>query len=462
MATTTRNGHDLYTEIGASGLRQVGGFVREEPLRELQGPKWQHVLREMVYNDPVIGALLLAIELLLRQVEWHVAPPDEAQDAAAAVEQATFVEQCREDMSAAWPDVLSEILTFLPWGFSPLEVVYKVRRGDQTAPDRASSKYNDGRIGWRKWALRAQESLFKWDFDDTGGVQAMEQLPAPDYSLRVIPIERLLLFRTTTRKGNPEGASILRSCYTSWYYKTQIQRIEGIGIERDLAGLPVGYVPPELLDTANRTAAQTDLFNALCNVLRNVRRDEQEFLLWPLAYDADGKEVYRFELASTGGRRQFDTDQIIARYDQRIALSVLADFLLLGSRQVGSFALAVDKTDLFTTALKAWLDSIVGVVNRHAIPRLIRLNGWPVTQTPELRYGSIDRVDVAGFATAVSDLVKVGALTPGPDLEAKVREVMKLPALPPEPAAADEAPSDATPEPAGTAAAASAGYRGEA
>jgi hypothetical protein len=52
-----------------------------------------------------------------------------------------------------------------------------------------------------------------------------------------------MLFRTKSRKGSPEGKSILRNAYRSWYFKRRIQEIEGIGIERDLAGFPTLTAP---------------------------------------------------------------------------------------------------------------------------------------------------------------------------------------------------------------------------
>ena len=62
---------------------------------------------------------------------------------------------------------------------------------------------------------------------------------------------------------------------------------------------------------------------------------------------------------STGGRRQFDTNAIIERYDTRMAMTVLADFIFLGHQSVGSFALSSDKTELFSMAIGAYLDIII-------------------------------------------------------------------------------------------------------
>src|SRR5437016_1603691 len=69
-----------------------------------------------------------------------------------------------------------------------------------------------------------------------------------------IPIEKSLLFRTTSARGNPEGRSALRGAFTSWYYLKRIREYEAIGIERDLAGMPTFGVPLEVLLGANGEA----------------------------------------------------------------------------------------------------------------------------------------------------------------------------------------------------------------
>ena len=61
-------------------------------------------------------------------------------------------------------------------------------------------------------------------------------------------LERALHFVTKSRKNNPEGHSILRGSYRAWYFKRRIQEIEGIGLERDLAGFPVLTAPEGMED----------------------------------------------------------------------------------------------------------------------------------------------------------------------------------------------------------------------
>lgn len=301
--------------------------------------------------------------MLVRQTDWNVEPGGDSQ---ADIDAAEFVESCMNDMQNTWIDTISEILSFLTFGWSYHEIVYKRRMG-RTKDGRTRSKYTDGLIGWRKLPIRAQETLYQWEYDDEDNLKGMTQMPPPSYNLYTIPIEKALLFRTKSRKDNPEGRSILRNAYRSWYFKRRIQEVEGIGIERDLAGLPVIYGPSDLdiWNTDDEQAQQ--ILNGLQTQVRNIRRDEMEGVVLP-----DG---YKLELLSTGGSRQFDTNAIINRYDNRIAMTVLADFIFLGHEQNGSWALSSDKTELFSMACGAFLDIICETFNSQAIPALIDING---------------------------------------------------------------------------------------
>lgn len=411
-------------EIGRTGLERFGGHVYEEFLPDLTGTRAVKVYREMSENDPVVGAFLFAIDMLMRNVSWTVRPYSQRQE---DLEAADFLKSCMEDMSMTWEDTISEILSMLVYGWSYHEIVYKIRAGDSLDPSRRS-RFADGRIGWRKLPIRAQESLYEWIFDEAGGIRGMVQQAPPDYELRTIPIEKALLFRTRAHKGNPEGRSILRNAYRAWYFKRHIEEIEGIGIERDLAGLPVAWVPPKLL-SPNATPAERMLLEEIKRIIVNVRRDEQEGVIFPLMFDDNNNKVYDFTLLSTGGQRQFNTDSIVARYDQRIAMTVMADFILLGHENVGSFALSSSKTNLFAVALGAWLQSIAGVFNRHAVPRLFELNGYRLEALPQLEPGDIEVPDLQELGAYIQSLAGAGMpLFPDQALETYLRQVAGLPA----------------------------------
>lgn len=405
-------------EIGRVGQRRYGGIFYEEFLSELRGRKGAEIFTEMSNNDETIGAILFAIEMLVRQASWNVEPGGST---AKDREAAEFVKSCMDDMQQTWIDTISEILSFLTYGWSFHEIVYKRRMG-RTKDNRTSSKYDDGLIGWMKLPIRSQETLYQWEYDDQDNLIGMTQMPPPDFGLITIPMNKAMLFRTRSRKDNPEGRSILRTAYRSWYFKRRIQEIEGIGIERDLAGLPV-ITTPEGMDIWDKDDEDMNAIRAgLEAMVKNIRRDSTEGLVLPFGYT--------FELTSTGGSRQFDTNSIIARYDTKISQTVLADFIQLGHESVGSFALSSDKTNLFSMAICAFLDIICQTFNSQGIPALIDINGdhfAGVTDYPRLTHGDIEDVDLTTVATFIKDMTSIGVIIPDESLEDYVRQLGKLP-----------------------------------
>ena len=81
------------------------------------------------------------------------------------------------------------------------------RRATATPQTRRRARSDsDGLVGWRKLALRSQDSLVEWKWDPKGGLQAMVQ--SVNGRPIEVPIQKALLFRTTVARGNPEGRSI--------------------------------------------------------------------------------------------------------------------------------------------------------------------------------------------------------------------------------------------------------------
>ena len=240
-------------------------------------------------------------------------------------------------------------------------------------------------------------------------------------------MQKGLLFRTNTYKNNPEARSILRTAYRPYFFKKKIEEVEAIGVERDLAGFPTMYVDPQIM-RSDASAAEKAVFEDYKEMIINIRRDQQEGVILPSIYDEGGHQLYKLELLASGGNRAFDTDKIINRYDQRIATSVLADFILLGQNEHGSFALSVDKTDLFATSLRTWLEIIRTTMNEYAVPRLFALNGFDQTRLPTFEYGDIETPPLGELGNYVQVLAGAGVpLFPDDELENYLRSVASLP-----------------------------------
>ena len=422
--------------IGVSGLKRWGnrGMIWEEFLPELRGLRGVKKYKEMWDNDDTIGAVVYIVSVVLRGVKWDVQGDNE--------EDVAFLNSCLEDMRPGWSNFIAEVLSMIVYGWSWHEIIYKRRAGDNTDESR-SSKFSDGKIGWARWDIRSQDSLNEWVWDSAGNLIAMAQQCPPDYAVREIPLSRSLLFRPTSYKNSPEGRSLLRSAYTAWYYKRNIENFRAIGIERDLTGLPVCR-----MDGATAATLMPDgstLRDSMERIMRSIKNDEQGSLILPLVRDEQGNELVIFELMSSPGQKTFDVNAAIQQYSAKIATCLCADFLQLGHEKVGSLALSSDKTDMFALSLKAILDAIAEPINDYAIPRLLRLNGRSTENLPRISYGDIETPDLNALGGYMERINATGMpLWPNRALEDRLLTSANLP-LPTEDERAEQAMGAADP-----------------
>jgi hypothetical protein len=402
-----------YGEIGNSGLKQNYGHVEEEFVARLRGARGVQFYREMYMNDPVIFAMMFGMERILAQTAWQLLPGGESAEDIAAAE---FVKSCMMDMSHTFNEFIVNVLTFLRYGWAYFEIVYKIRRG----PDGDSttrSEYSDGLIGWRKFGFRPQSSLDSWKFDESGGIHGMIQAIQNSGAKKLIPIDKSMLFRTTTEKNNPEGMSLLRASAKPYTYKKAYEEVEAVSIERDLVGYPT-IKPPEdfdIMDPENATAVEWAK-----SFITGVRNDENKGALIPPKWE--------FEVLGSPGERQFDLNDTINRIDKRMTMSILMPWLMLGMDRTGSYAQSKNQTDLFFLSLCGWGDMIADVINRFAINPLIGRNPKfsSLKKKPQLAPARIGIPDLDVIANYVSKLAKVGGFENDDQSQEYFRTLMRI------------------------------------
>lgn len=412
MARSSKPTQTQFAEIGAAGLRRTGGYISADFLPQLVGQEAVRRYTEMAQNDPLIGAILFAISMLLRNSTWRVDPKDEKN--AEAKERAEWLKaELFDKMETPFADVISEVSSMFTYGFAPMEPVF--------------IKRDDGTIGVRKIELRNQETLDKWQYDDADReVIGMWQTDFTHPRV-LIPIERLLLFRTQTANANPEGRSVLRTSYVAWMRKKAIEEAEGRAAMR-AAGIVVVRIPGAYMMTS-ASADEKAVYQAYTAMAGKLAQDRQGAAVLPSDIHPDTKErLYDIEYVVADGRRSADMSPIIERVDKRIASTVLADFILLGQQAVGSFALSSDKTALFSVALGAWLSVIAGVFNRQLIPRLAKYNGWDPELMPKLVPEDVETPNLGELGLYIANLSKAGMpLFPDEKLGNHLRQIAGLP-----------------------------------
>lgn len=430
---------DKSREIGVPGLRVSAGVIEEEFLPDLVWPKQNAVFKEMIYNDATIAAVLFAIETTIKKVPILVKDNGDT-------EGKIFIEQCLDDMDKTVSEVIEDILSMLGYGYAVNEIVYKQRIGPTNSNKFRRSKYSDGLWGWKKLPIRAQDTIDRWVFEgdkvdkqtsasigvltsaDTSELAGVIQRPPLSGSGKFIPRKKFLLFRNNSKKDNPESISVLRTAYRSWYFKKTLEDFEAIGVERALVNIPVFRIPAEYM-AEDADSNQQAVYQAFKDMGVNLRNNTQSSVIIPSDRDDTGNSL--FELSFEGGPNRpgaQDVNKIIERYDAAILSTVLADFIRMGQKSAGSGALGGHKLKLFKSAIESWLDSIVNVFNREAIPRLWEMNGWPADATmPTLVHGSITESSLEELADYLDKLAERSLIEPDDDLEKHLREKADLP-----------------------------------
>ncbi|HZT90298.1 MAG TPA: hypothetical protein VFA12_20325 [Stellaceae bacterium] len=382
-------------------------------------------------NSATVGAVMFAIMQTMRRVDWRVIP---AADTPEAEEAAEFVHGLMDDMSHTWPGFVVEALSMLGYGYAINEVVYKRRLGRKPKDGAdASSKYNDGKIGWRRLPIRSQDTILKWFFDANGQIKGVTQQPWVG-RLIDLPIEKFLLFRPSSHKNNPEGRSILRTAYRSYYLVKRMEEMEAILMER-FAGLPVVKVPSALLEAAaTGDATATAQVAAYKKLVTNIRVDEQMGVMMPSdTYEgADGPSNvprYTLELLTPQGTQSgVRSHEIVTRHSLNILKTVLADFIDLGHQARGTQNLAISKVDMFYAGIEGWLDSMAAVLNQHGLPRLWELNRFDPDLLPQISPDMPDRIDIDAIGNFVLNLSRAGVhLFDDPETRQYLRGAAGLP-----------------------------------
>lgn len=420
--------HDTSATYGATGLAQNSGvFTQDEILRSLQFPQGMFVFREMYDNDPTVGAMMFAIEQLIKTVKYSAQPFD---DSPEAVAYASHLESCLGDLEKPFHDYVMEFMTMLVFGFSLNAIEFKKRVGPSQVKPKFRSKYKDGRWGFRGFPTRSQESITGWLYQDleepnlpTHAVQRPPTFFGPNST--DLDMSRLLHFRVSTRKDNPESRSILRNAHQPYFYKKHYERDQSIRISRDARGLPVFGVPGEWM-SSSALPGDKMMFSNLQKAALNMYEGRQKALFKPVFRDQNGNDLVTIDYLKNDTAASYDVEAIIGRLTKEILQTVLADFIEMGNTSVGSFALSSNKTKMFSMAVSGWLDEISNSFQK-AIRQLAILEGWKLDKLPTLSYTDLESVDLDVYGTFLEKMAKSGIIVPDDMLEKAVRKESGLP-----------------------------------
>lgn len=395
--------------IAHSGIASYGGVLAypQERDQAWQPPRRDETILAMS-NHPVLGGVLMAIEMFVRRVGWYVEPADESTEAQTV---ADFYQDCLDTMTGFWPgETMAQILTYLPWGWAALELLYRQR--------------DDGRIGWDRWRLIPQFTRYGWEFNERDEPTTLLQSNWIDQTrdkLVRVPLDRCLLIRYASRDNNPEGYTPLRAAWDAYYYQTQFRQLEGILFER-FGGLQVARIPGADIQARNET------YTEMQRIVTTLGVNAQTGLVLASDRDPEGEYYQTFEIVSPqGGATVPSADPIVRRYAQEMVGVFLANVTRTGQDGTGSYALADVHSGLFQQGIAAHLDTIGDAITTQAFRRLGELNAIDPDLVPSLKHGDIKDADLAALGAYLEKLNGAAVLEDTPELRVFLHEEAGLP-----------------------------------
>ena len=382
------------TELGATGTSVFAGLLYEEDYNsDLQGEKALKVYDKMRKSDGQVKAGLLACKLPLMVARWDMTPASqEEQD----VEIAGMVkDDLFENMTITWDDFLRQALIMLDFGHMAFEKVWVLR---------------DGRYTWQKLAPRLPQSIAEWHVKDDGDLDFIIQQAniGTQFKRITMPSDKLLIFSHEKEGSNFRGISLLRAAYKHWWYKNNLYAIDGIAAERHGVGL-ADFTYPDQATDAQKAAVK--------EVGERLHAHERAYTAHP--------ESIKFDLKGVQGQLH-DIKGSIDHHDLQIVRSILAQFMNLGAKSTGSYALSQDQSQFFLMALQAVGKNVCNTVNRNCIREMVDYN-WDVKKYPHLTVSGLDSPDILAYAGAIAQLMTAGAITNDIPTENELRRMVKLP-----------------------------------
>lgn len=395
------------TEIGNTGLnlKGVSGKVEEDLSKLWKGKKKKEFISEMKANDPYVNAWINAKNAIALKPDWGIKPKEgtEEKNTQKAQEYAELIEgMLFEDMSTTFNSFVLNSVTMAEYGFALSEIVLKKRNG-KTDNAMTSSLYDDGLFGIAKLAPRWQNSITKWDIDNNGNIENVYQ--KGDFANDIkIPYKKVLHFVMNGYNGNPEGESVLRGTFSSYYNKKNIERIQRETFERGFSGILDIQVPPRYLSKKILSNEALEVRKNLEAFMKNVKQGKEAGIIRPFSKD------FVIELIQGKTGTGLDPDKMIDRYNTEIVLCLLSDSFMGKSKVYQGASGEQTKTKLYKSFIGIILDEIKEQVNKKLIPMLFEVNNLDAELMPYLDYGNLDDLDLQ----AVSWFIQSVAKTAGP------------------------------------------------
>ena len=388
------------TEIGNTGLglKGVNGKVEEDISKLWRGKKKKDFIKEMVLNDSYVNAWINSKNAIALKPDWGV-KPNKSEDKKSKEYAELISGMLFDDMATSFNSFILNSVTMAEYGFAVSEIVLKKRLGKTDNP-MTSSLYSDGLFGIAKLAPRWQNSINKWDIDNAGNIENVYQKGDFGVDDVKIPYKKVLHFVMNGYNGNPEGESVLRGTFGSYYNKKNIERIQRETFERGFSGILDIQVPARYLSQRNTSQEALSVRQNLEAFMKNVKQGKEAGIIRPFSKD------FVIELIQGKTGTGLDPDKMIERYNTEIVLCLLSDSFMGKSKVYQGASGEQTKTKIYKSFIGIILDEIKEQVNKKLIPMIFEINNLDSDYMPYLDYGNLDDLDLQAVSWFIQSVAK--------------------------------------------------------
>ena len=389
------------TEVGNTGLnlRSVRGKVEENISKLWKGKNKKEFISEMRLNDPYVNAWINAKNAIALKPDWVIQPRN-PEDSKSKEYADLISNMLFNDMATTFNSFVLNSITMAEYGFAISEIVLKKRQGKTDDP-MTTSLYNDGLFGVAKLSPRWQNSITKWDIDNNGNIENVYQR-SNDFGTTDIkmPYKKILHFVMNGYNGNPEGESVLRGTFASYYNKKNIERIQRETFERGFTGILDIQVPPRYMSKKYNTPEGVEMMRVIDAFLRNVKQGKEAGIIRPASKD------FNIELIQGKTGTGLDPDKMIDRYNTEIVMCLLSDSFMGKSKVYQGASGEQTKTKIYKSFIGIILDEIKEQINKKLIPLLFNINNLDTEYMPYLDYGNLDDLDLQAVSWFIQSVAK--------------------------------------------------------
>jgi hypothetical protein len=393
----------LDSELGSSQPSVI-----RETVPELISPYQRLLTYTKMMNDAGVDVSMRAAKTPILGADFYVDPYDSL---PINKEIAEFVwDNLDGGMSSPFCSSLEDILHFFEDGYTVMEKVVELREWTPKGQNRNTRVYTM----LKKLAVRPTSTIKEIVYDNNGGPTNVTQTAIRPGGVTEdvdMDISKVMIFTFERKGGDLTGRSLLRTAYKHWYYKEHFYKLDAIQKERHSLGVPKGKLMP---------GYKKEDKEILRNLLRNLRNNEEAFLLLPPNVDVEFAEVHGHLVNVLDSANQ---------HNMMILLNVLAAFLGLGLEGTtgGGRAVGSTQSDIYMKSLRYVANYVCDVVNMYVIPELVVWN-YPTKNFPQLKVRNIGETrDLQMLGAAIANLVAQGALVMDDPTEAWVRHVFDMP-----------------------------------